>query len=200
MNDSSTPNSKIILASASPRRLELLQQIGLNPVVHPAHIDETPFQSENARDYVTRMAREKAGAISSSFDENTVIIAADTSVIIDDHILGKPADFSAFQRMFRQLSGTDHQVYSAVCVTHGKRHEELLNISHVRFRNISDAEMLDYWNSGEPVDKAGGYGIQGLGALFVERIEGSYSGIMGLPLYETGILLKNAGLLPFSRA
>ena len=185
---------RIILASASPRRLELLQQIGIEPVVRPAHIDEQPFREESPGAYVTRMAREKAEAISASCNRQDIVIGADTSVILDGEILGKPQDFPDFRRIFRQLSGHVHQVLSAVSVVHERTHHELLNQSKVWFRKISDKEIEAYWSTGEPADKAGGYGIQGYGAIFIEKMEGSYSGIMGLPLYETGMALRQAGI------
>ncbi|OOZ42745.1 septum formation protein Maf [Solemya elarraichensis gill symbiont] len=184
---------RIILASASPRRLELLRQIGISPDVHPAHIDETPFDDEAAADYVIRMAREKAAAVASCYTANEMIISADTSVILDNRILGKPRDAEDFISMFIQLSGCMHEVLSAVSLATDGRHGEMLSSSRVWFRDISEAEILAYWETNEPTDKAGGYGIQGKGALFIEKIEGSYSGIMGLPLYETGQLLQRAG-------
>ncbi|OOZ19053.1 septum formation protein Maf [Solemya velum gill symbiont] len=170
----------VVLASASPRRLELLRQIGITADVHPAHIDETPFDKEATADYVIRMAREKAAAVASSYTA-------------DDRILGKPRDAEDFISMFIQLSGRMHEVLSAVSLVTDGRHDEMLSSSRVWFRDISEAEILAYWETGEPADKAGGYGIQGKGALFIEKIEGSYSGIMGLPLYETGQLLQRTG-------
>ena len=193
MNKSPLSTQRIILASASPRRLELLGQIGVSAEVHPAHIDETPFNEEPAADYVMRMAREKATAVASCYTANDIILSADTSVILENSILGKPRDAEDFISIFKQLSGRMHEVLSAVSLVNDGRHDEILSSSHVWFRHISESEMLAYWETGEAADKAGGYGIQGKGALFIEKIEGSYSGIMGLPLYETCQLLQQAG-------
>ncbi|WP_230209591.1 Maf family protein [Solemya velum gill symbiont] len=193
MSESLLSAQHVVLASASPRRLELLRQIGITADVHPAHIDETPFDKEATADYVIRMARKKAAAVASSYTADDRIISADTSVILDNRILGKPRDAEDFISMFIQLSGRMHEVLSAVSLVTDGRHDEMLSSSRVWFRDISEAEILAYWETGEPADKAGGYGIQGKGALFIEKIEGSYSGIMGLPLYETGQLLQRTG-------
>jgi septum formation protein len=190
VSEASLSTQRVILASASPRRLELLQQIGITPDVHPAHIDETPFDGEVAADYVMRMAREKATAVAPCYAADDIIISADTSVILDNRIMGKPRNAEEFISMFVLLSGRMHEVLSAVSLVTAGRHGEMLSSSRVWFRHVSENEIKAYWETGEPVDKAGGYGIQGKGALFIEKIEGSYSGIMGLPLYETGKLLQ----------
>ncbi len=177
----------IVLASQSPRRVELLRQIGIEPVVVPADIDESVRTGESPEVYVRRMAREKAAAIARQRPE--IVIAADTAVVADGRILGKPADEADFVAMMRRLSGRTHRVLSGVAVQRGPRVETRLSASTVRFRPLGDDEIHRYWRSGEPADKAGGYGIQGLAAVFVESIGGSYSGIMGLPLFETAELL-----------
>lgn len=182
----------LILASQSPRRAELLRQIGVAFETHPAEIDETPLAGEAPADYVTRMAVEKARAVHALSPERPVL-GSDTAVILDDRILGKPADRTDGIAMLQALGGRAHQVLTAVALDHG-RVEHALSDSRVRFRPITAEEAARYWDSGEPADKAGGYGIQGRGAVFVERIEGSYSGIMGLPLFETAQLLGRIGI------
>lgn len=188
-------DSTIILASASPRRLELLQQIGIRATVQPAHIDETPFDDEAPATYVQRMAREKAQAIAAVYAEDALIIGADTSVILDQQILGKPHDYAHFRQLFDLLCGRIHEVMSAVSVCANGAYHTLMSTSRVHFRMLDEAELAAYWNTREPLDKAGGYAVQGLAALFIEKIEGSYSGIMGLPLYETAQLLQQAGVM-----
>jgi septum formation protein len=185
----------IILASASPRRKALLGQIGIDCEVIPSEIDERPFEDEHPLNYVRRMAAEKAMAITERYPER-IVLGADTDVIVDERILGKPADRDDFIETFSLLSGRSHQVISAVCVMRGEEGSLMISISEVEFRDVSEQQMRDYWDSGEPRDKAGGYGIQGLGAIFVRNIQGSYSGIMGLPLYETSELLREAGVAP----
>ncbi len=182
----------LILASQSPRRAELLRQIGVTFRALPAHIDETPLAGESPADYVTRMAVEKARAI-HALHPKAPVLGSDTAVILDGRILGKPADRSDGIAMLRALGGREHQVLTAVALAHGPV-ERALSESRVRFRAIDADEAARYWDSGEPADKAGGYAIQGLGAVFVERIEGSYSGIMGLSLFETAQLLRRIGI------
>ncbi len=177
----------IVLASQSPRRVELLRQIGIEPVVMPADIDETIHPDESPEDYVLRMAREKAAAVAAR--TGAVVIAADTAVVAGQRVLGKPADEADFKAMMRLLSGAGHRVLSGVAVQRGERVETRLSASKVRFRPLTDDEIHRYWCSGEPADKAGGYAVQGLAAVFIESISGSYSGIMGLPLFETAELL-----------
>lgn len=182
----------LILASQSPRRAELLRQIGVVFETHPAQIDETPLADEAPADYVTRMAVEKARAVHALHPERSVL-GSDTAVILDDRILGKPADRADGIAMLQALGGRTHQVLTAVALAHAEV-EQALSVSTVWFRPITAEEAARYWDSGEPADKAGGYGIQGRGAVFVERIEGSYSGIMGLPLFETAQLLERVGI------
>jgi septum formation protein len=191
----------VYLASQSPRRLELLRQIGLVPVVLPlrhspprADVDEAPLPGEKALDYVRRLARVKAEAGWRALNGRRLpimpIVAADTTVTVDGDILGKPADEAEARAMLRRYSGRVHSVLTAVGVAYRERVEIAVSESEVRFNTLTEAEIAAYVASGEPFDKAGGYGIQGRAAMFVEHISGSYSGIMGLPLYETTALLK----------
>lgn len=184
----------ILLASQSPRRHELLKQIGVAHEVIAVTVDETPFETESPLDYVRRVTLAKALAGQSQLPGNP-ILAADTCVVVNKKILGKPADEEQAVQMLMQLSTTTHNVYTGVALLHGRRQDYRLNSSQVRFCSISEAQARRYWATGEPEDKAGAYAIQGRGALFIEHISGSYSGIMGLPLYETGQILANAGLL-----
>ena len=183
----------IVLASRSPRRLELLRQIGIQPEVLPVPVDETPAVNEAPEAYVRRITQDKAEA-GAALRPHQAILAADTAVILDRRILGKPKDEDDAIQMLLALSGRTHQVLSGVALWQDQVLRYRLSRSRVRFRPISMHEARDYWRSGEPRDKAGGYAIQGQGALFVEHICGSYSGIMGLPLFETGALLKQAGI------
>ncbi len=183
----------LILASASPRRLELLQQLGLQPQVRPADIDETVFDSEHAADYVKRMALEKARVVAGLLDEPATVLGSDTSVVVDDEVLGKPENQAHAADMLAMLSGRSHRVLSGVALVRGEQEQVLLSSTEVFFRPVSEAEMAAYWHSGEPQGKAGGYAIQGLGAMFIKEIRGSYSGVMGLPLFETCQLLQAFG-------
>lgn len=158
-----------------------------------ADIDETPHSNESPADYVLRVAHEKSSAIQQQCAENTVILAADTSVVLNDKIMGKPENLSHAIEMLSQLSASTHQVYSAVSVR-GQQIQQVVSISDVTFRAISEQEIIQYWHTGEPADKAGAYAIQGLASIFVASISGSFSGIMGLPLYETAQLLSNEGI------
>lgn len=182
----------LILASQSPRRAELLQQIGVRFRALPAHIDETPFDGESPRDYVRRMSVDKARALHAQHPQ-AAVLGSDTSVVIGERILGKPENREEGIAMLLSLAGRTHRVLTGVALVHQET-EYRLSDSRVRFRAIDAQEAARYWDTGEPCDKAGGYAIQGLGAVFVEHIEGSYSGIMGLPLYETAKLLRGAGL------
>lgn len=185
--------AKIILASRSPRRASLLRQIGLTFDVMPADIDERQLDAESPRDYVRRMAVEKAAALTDGATD-AVVIGADTSVIVDHAVLGKPADQADAAHMLRRLSGRVHEVMTGVAIQLGDRVRQTVTCTRVHMRTIEDHEMVAYWHSGEPLDKAGGYAIQGLGAQLVQRIEGSYSGVVGLPLCETVLLLREAGV------
>lgn len=185
----------IILASASPRRRELLAQIGVRHRVQAADVDETLRSGEAATDYVLRLARAKAGAMPGG---DLPVLGADTSVVVDGRVFGKPSDDADARAMLRCLSGREHQVISAVALCHGERIETRLSVTRVWFRTIDNALIDRYVASGEPRDKAGAYGIQGLGGALVARIDGSYTGVVGLPLAETVDLLQ-AFNVPFWR-
>jgi septum formation protein len=196
----------LYLASHSPRRRELLRQINLrfetlllrSDRVRGSDVEEVPQPGEAAVDYVTRIARAKAEAGAMRARQRAmsagVVLAADTEVIIDDEPLGKPRDAEAAAQMLQRLSGRSHEVLSAVAVA---RSESLIDLrlsrSLVEIRPLTAAEIRRYVASGEPLDKAGGYAVQGMGAMFISRLEGSYSGVMGLPLFETVELLRAAG-------
>jgi len=184
----------IVLASGSPRRQALLQQIGVRFRQQVAEVDETPLHNESAQDYVVRLAVAKARAVRQrSADDEVPVLGADTAVVVDGRLLGKPADPVHARDMLQLLSGRRHQVLSAVALV-DDRQAIAVSDSSVWFRALSDKDIEDYWKTGEPRDKAGAYGIQGKGAIFIERLEGSYSGVMGLPLYETARLLQNFGI------
>lgn len=189
----------LYLASGSPRRRELLTQIGIPFTVVSASIDETPLPNEQAGAYVERLARSKAAAglallAASGTPEPLAVLGADTAVVLDGRILGKPVDREDALAMLAALSGREHEVLTAVAVTDGQRSESLCIISRVSFNPISEARAQAYWASGEPRDKAGGYAIQGLGAVFVQGLQGSYSGVVGLPVAETAELLAGFGI------
>jgi septum formation protein len=186
---------QIYLASRSPRRSELLSQIGVIHETITANVDETPRANEAPSEYVLRLALEKAEAGCSATDNpgGTPVLAADTAVVVENEILGKPADREAALRMMARLSGRTHKVLTGVALV-GKTSASRLSVSRVTFRSVTVAEAAAYWQRGEPSDKAGGYGIQGLGAIFISHLEGSFSGVMGLPLFETAELLQAAGI------
>lgn len=181
----------IYLASASPRRSALLTQIGVAHRIAPVPVDESVDGAEAPEKYVTRLAALKADTLWQNLplDERLPVLGSDTSVVVDRTILGKPSDESDCLRMLELLSGRTHQVHTAVAVRSAAGSEVRLSVSDVTFRDLSRAEMRAYWQTGEPADKAGGYAIQGRGAVFIRHIAGSYSGIMGLPLFETAELL-----------
>ena len=162
--------SVVHLASASPRRRELLEQIGVPVQRGQCSVDERPRPDEAPADYVQRVTRDKVGAGVAIAPAGAVVLAADTAVVLDDAILGKPVDQQHAQAMLQSLSGRQHQVLTAVAVARGSDIRLQLVATKVRFRPLSDAEILAYWQTGEPADKAGAYGIQGLGAVFVEHI------------------------------
>lgn len=184
----------VYLASASPRRRELLQQLGVACVVRPADVDESSRIGESPAEYVRRVAVDKARAVAASGAEPAaLVLAADTAVVHAGNIFGKPADRADALRMLTCLSDSVHEVYSGVALLSGGECRDAVNRSEVWFRPISEAEAAAYWDTGEPADKAGAYAIQGLGAVFVESLQGSYSAVMGLPLYETARLLEAFG-------
>ncbi|WP_276605508.1 Maf family protein [Halomonas borealis] len=182
----------IRLASASPRRRELLVSIGVPVEVWPMDIDETPRPDEAPETYVRRLAEDKAraGAVGSALPT----LGSDTAVVCDDAILGKPRDREHAAAMLRALSGSAHRVLTAVAVEGPAGLLSVCVATRVTLREISEAEIAAYWATGEPVDKAGGYAIQGRAALFVSRLEGSHSAVVGLPLYETAGLLSRQGV------
>jgi septum formation protein len=188
------PKPLIYLASRSPRRQALLEQIRLPFAMLDLAIDETPRPGEPARDFVARLARDKAEAGRRLAPDGLPVLAADTDVVLDGEILGKPADEASARLLLERLSGRSHQVLSGVALAWDGRLAWRLNENRVWFRRLSPREIQAYWWTGEPADKAGGYAIQGQAALFIERIEGSYSGVMGLPLFETAQLLAEAGI------
>ena len=180
----------IILASASPRRMELLRQLQLEFEVVPADIDESQQSGESPSDYVQRVAQAKAAAIRDHYTQNDVIISADTAVCLGEKIFGKPLDQADGMQMLASLSDQTHNVYTAVVVSQGANNGRAVSDTEVTFRPIPPDEAECYWQTGEPLGKAGGYAIQGLGAVFVTRIRGSYTGVVGLPLYELTQLLN----------
>lgn len=181
---------KILLASRSPRRRELLEQIGISYDVIDIDIDESWDGKETPEKYVQRIALEKARAGNAFSDEDYPVLAADTAVILDDEILGKADNNEGAAAMLKKLSNKTHTVLSAVSLIH-KNEKTLLSTSQVTFRKLTKTDINNYIKTGEPIGKAGGYAIQGKAAVFIERLEGSYSGVMGLPLFETQELLKN---------
>jgi len=181
------------LASASPRRRQLLELIGVPHVVTPADIDETPQPGEPPNEYVLRLAREKAQAVWAR-QSDLPVLAADTTVVVDDEILGKPESEDEAHYMLGKLSGREHSVHTGVALW-SSEHQLLAHTdSQVYFAPLSREEIHAYWESGEPRGKAGAYAIQGLGAVFVTGISGTYTGVMGLPLFETAHLLRQAGI------
>jgi len=182
----------LCLASASPRRLELLASIGVDCEVHPVDIDETPLPGELPRDYVCRLARDKARAGAAFSD--LPVLGSDTAVVLEGDILGKPRDRDHALEMLAALSGNTHEVLTGVAVSGPQGLVDICVTTRVTLRGISPAEAAAYWATGEPQDKAGGYGIQGRAAVFVSHIEGSHSAVVGLPLYETAELLERQGV------
>ncbi|MDA8098802.1 MAG: Maf family protein, partial [Nitrospiraceae bacterium] len=181
----------IVLASTSPRRRELLKQIGLDFSVVPADVDERALPGERAEVHALRLAREKAEVVAGKIARG-VVIAADTIVVLDGQILGKPAGPADARRMLAQLSGREHSVMTGIAVAEvpAGRLATDLAVTAVRFRQLAPEEIDAYVATGEPLDKAGAYGIQEKGALFVEKIDGCYSNVVGLPLARLGFLLK----------
>ncbi|HSC66315.1 MAG TPA: Maf family protein [Cellvibrio sp.] len=184
----------LYLASQSPRRRELLRQIGVRHAVISASIPEQPAATESAAAYVQRLAREKAAAGYTQLLQNNLplapVLGADTLGVLDGQILEKPHDQAHAERMLRQLSGRTHQVITAVALHTATQQALRLSITDVTFRELDEVEIAAYWMTGEPQDKAGSYAIQGLGAVFVKEIHGSYSGVVGLPIEATCELLR----------
>lgn len=197
-NDDVSQAPQLILASASPRRRELLDQIGIRYRVEVADIDERELADESAEALVQRLAVEKAEAIWQRGDQQLPVMGADTLGRLDGGLLVKPVDYDDAKAMLLKMSGCEHEILSAVALRTSDGVSVKLSRSYVRFRDISEAEIMAYWETGEPCDKAGAYAIQGYGAIFAEQMRGSYSGIMGLPLFETAALLAEAGIHPLS--
>ena len=200
------PNT-IYLASASPRRREILVSLGFQPVLLTAETDETALPGEAVADYVARMARQKNAAARQLAAQRGLALAqpllsADTVVALDNAILGKPRDAAHARELLESLSGREHQVWTAVCMSLDGQTLEAAQRSDVRFKELSAQEIAAYIASGEPLDKAGAYGIQGIGGVFVAHLSGSFSGVMGLPVFETVQLLRQLGapVPPFAKA
>lgn len=191
-------NKRIYLASRSPRRAELLQQMGIGFDVLPSDIDESILPDEPPETYVMRLAGSKAAVGLANMQQANLqqrpILAADTTVCVDGVILGKPEDDDHARAMLKALSGRWHEVHTALALVSAAGIEAVLSTTRVELAPLSDEMIVAYIASGEPRDKAGAYGIQGLAGTFIKRIEGSYSGVMGLPVFETAQLLKNAGI------
>ena len=185
-------NKPLHLASSSPRRREIIEALGLDFSVGSADVDERRLDGEPATDMVLRLAQDKARV--GSPGDDFVVIGADTAVVLGDDTFGKPVDQQDALEMLARLSGRTHQVLTGVAVWADRQMRTSLSVTDVRFREISPDEARAYWQSGEPVDKAGAYAIQGKGGVFVEEIAGSYSGVVGLPVFETVSLLKAAGM------
>lgn len=184
---------RLVLASASDRRRELLSQIGLSVDVNPADIDESVHDAESAQHYVERLAVEKSQKIAATAPDR-LVIGADTTIEFGDQILGKPADEDDCVRMLGLIQGDSHQVCTGVAVTLGSRTRSCVVQTDVVLRPLTEIQIRSYWRTGEPAGKAGSYAIQGLGAMLVERIEGSYSNVVGLPICETALLLTEFGV------
>jgi len=182
---------RLVLASASPRRRELLTQAGFTFAIHPAHIPEDPLPGEDPISYVIRLAREKAQAVFNHLqDRDAVILGADTTVTLDNHILGKPEDTADAARMLRLLSGRTHRVITGIAVVTAEAAEVAAEVIGVRFLALSDQEISAYIATGEPMDKAGAYAIQGRAARWIPRIEGCYFNVVGLPLSLVSTMLE----------
>jgi len=186
----------VILASRSPRRQELLRQIGVPFRCINPNVEERRLDNELPSDFVLRMAREKARSVQTeiSSERTPVILSADTVVVCDQRVMGKPRNRDDAVNMLSALSNNDHRVFTAVAVTQGPDLAVLLSETIVEFKEIDEVQIDQYWKTGEPIDKAGAYAIQGLGGVFVKQIKGSYSGVVGLPLFETSMLLSRFGI------
>jgi septum formation protein len=183
----------LVLASASPRRLQLLSSLGLQLDVAPVDIDETPAPGEEPAALALRLAEAKA-ALAAARHPGRVVVAADTVVALGGHTLGKPADTVEASSMLQRLSGARHEVFTAVAARRDRQAGTRLSRSEVDFRVLAPAEIEAYVGTGEPMDKAGAYGIQGVAAVFVSRLCGSYSGVVGMPLHDTAELLRDFGI------
>jgi len=184
---------RVVLASGSPRRHDLLNLVGIAHEVRPSNIDETMRDRENPRRHAERLAREKATAIATR-DPNLITIGADTIVVVNRKVLGKPRDTSHAAEMLKALSGREHTVVTAVAVARGKKVRSAVEEVRVKFRRLHEDEIDAYVATGEPMDKAGAYGIQGYGATIVECVDGDYFAVMGLPLARLVALLRDLGV------
>ena len=200
MHKSGDKNSPFYLASGSPRRRELLASLGLEFETLQVDLDESRQGAETPARMVTRLAIEKARKARSLAVAEYPVLAADTVVAMGDRVFGKPVSREDALDMLGQLSGNTHEVYTGVALNAGGSTRVSLSITRVQFRRIERQEAIAYWNSGEPTDKAGAYAIQGLGASFVRAIRGSYTGVVGLPMFETITLLQGAGINPLTMA
>jgi len=191
--------NNIILASASPRRRELMSQVGIKFDVIPSNVDEEPLDGETPEEHVLRLAAEKARDVAGRMDGagERWVIGSDTIVVADSEIMGKPADRRDAVNMLKKLSGREHRVITAYCIINSDSRDELRRCVEtlVRFRHLKDSEIEAYVDSGEPMDKAGAYAIQGLGSFMVEEIRGSYSNVVGLPICQVVEDLENVGAL-----
>ena len=187
---------KLVLASGSLRRREMLEQLGVDFTVHVTQTDETRNEGEQPEDFVARLARDKARAAQeqNSFDDTTAILAADTIVVQNGRVYGKPSDFEHAKRIWQSLSGNRHQVMTSVSLLQGDSMQVKVSVTDVEFAVINDEQMQRYWETGEPLDKAGAYAIQGLACAWVKSINGSYSNVVGLPLREVNLLLSEVEL------
>ena len=185
---------KIVLASQSPRRRQLLGQMGLEFTTQSPEIDESAFHGRDARDLVETLSREKARWVARQQTPDTLVIGADTVVVLDGAILGKPRDGAEAEAMLAALSGRDHQVFTGVTLCQGDRILTQAEETQVTFRPLTGHAILQYFSTGEPMDKAGAYGIQGLGGLLVEGIRGDYHNVMGLPICRLGRMLLDFGV------
>jgi septum formation protein len=196
----------LILASASPRRQELLSQAGLNFTAVAANINEDLLPNEAAAAYVQRLAEEKAQAVwnarrsSDTADDPLIVLGADTTVVVDGHILGKPADTADARRMLELLSGRTHAVLTGLAAVTGRKIVRDLEITQVTFNQLNDSEIAQYITSGEPLDKAGAYAIQGYAARWIPRIEGCYFNVVGLPIARTVALLAEVQAAPVDKS
>ena len=187
--------SKLLLASKSPQRQKLLNQIGVDFLIYAPDIDESRHENEVPESMVVRLAKTKAACcLNKMLDREAIVLASDTTVVVEDKIFGKPVDQNDALNMLSLLSGKTHRVLTAVSVTSCSRSKTICSETFVNFRVVNVEEAQAYWETGEPRDKAGAYAIQGFGAAFVESITGSYSGVMGLPLFETVKLLGDFGI------
>lgn len=184
----------LYLASASPRRREILDALGIRFIHGGVDLDESARDGEGAREMVERLAREKSMAVTAEMARGLPVLGADTVVVLGERVFGKPASAADALEMLSALSGRSHHVLTAVALRAGGDVSTAISDTEVRFRDISRLEARRYWQSGEPRDKAGAYAIQGLGGIFVDAISGSYSGVVGLPVFETAKLLEKAGI------